>query len=155
MDLAALALAVVPLMVSALENFEYTFQPILIFSHRYRREVERFQNALKVQRVTFENECCFLLHTVTSNQGLLMIDNHHHPLWQDDELEGRLRDRLSDSYGACLSSLQLVNQLLREILNETGTLEILAQRVSLQSMSFMFHNLTAGPFATYGAFVIQ
>ena len=46
---AGLALAIVPLMISALENYEYTFQLIIIFSHRYKREIERFQNALRVQ----------------------------------------------------------------------------------------------------------
>ena len=61
-----LTLAVLPLIIAALENFEYTCQPIIIFSRRYRREIERFQNALKVRKVTFENECSFLVDNVTS-----------------------------------------------------------------------------------------
>ena len=126
---AGLALAVIPLIITALENYEYTFQPIIIFSKQYRKEIEKFQKALKVQKVTFANECAFLLHSVTSNRGNVMIDDLGHPLWQDGNLENRLRNRLSDSYDGCVSSLSLINDILREILKETKTLDILLQKV--------------------------
>ena len=58
-----------------------------------------------------------------------MINDLKHTLWRDDDLEVRLRLQLSDSYDACTSSLLLINQILAEILKETGTLEILAQKV--------------------------
>ena len=87
---AGLVLAVVPLIISALENYEYTFQPIIIFSSRYRREVERFQKTLKVQKVLFAEECLLLLQNVTSDQGKYMIHNLRHSLWQDEDLENWL-----------------------------------------------------------------
>jgi len=126
---AGLALAVVPLMIFALENYEHAFQPIIIFTRRYRREVERFQMALKVQKIVFQNECCLLLDRVQLSQGDVMIDDLTHPLWQDSNLEDRIRLQLDESYDACISSLFLINQVLAEILKETGTLEILAQKV--------------------------
>lgn len=126
---AGLGLAVAPLIISALENYEHTFQPIIIFSHGYRREVERFQHALRVQKVNFANECCFLLHSVTSNRGNLMINDPRHALWQDEDLEDRLIVRLEDCYDACVSALSLINAALSEILRETKTLEILTQKV--------------------------
>lgn len=124
-----LALAILPLIISALENYEYTFQPIIIFSRRYRKDVERFQNALKVQRVTFANECCFLLHSVTSSRGNVMIDDLGHALWQDEDLEEQLKAHLVDSYDGCVSALSLINDALTEILNETKTLDILLKKV--------------------------
>ena len=133
---AGLALAVTPLIVSALENYEYIFQPIIIFSKRYRKVVEKFQKALKVQRVKFANECTFLLHSVTSNRGNLMIDDLEHALWRDRDLENRLRDRLSDSYDACVSSLSLINEILLEILKDTKTLDTLLQKV--RSSNFVY-----------------
>ncbi len=126
---AGLALAIVPLMMSALENYEYTFQPIIIFSHRYKREIERFQHALRVQRTVFANECRFLLHTVTLNRGKIMVDDLGHALWQDEDLETRLRAQLSDCYEACVSALSLINTLLTEILQETKTLDIVQKKV--------------------------
>ena len=125
----SLALGIVPLMISALENYEYTFQPIIIFSRQYRKEVERFQNALKVQRVSFANECCFLLHSGTSNRGNIMINDLGHALWRDQGLEEQLKARLVDSYDGCVSALGLINDALREILKETKTLDIVLQKV--------------------------
>lgn len=124
-----LALGIMPLMISALENYEYTFQPIIIFSRHYRKEVERFQNALKVQRVDFANECCFLLHSVTSHRGNVIIDDLGHALWRDEDLEERLKTRLDDCYAGCVSALALINDILTEILKETKTLDILLQKV--------------------------
>lgn len=120
---------IIPLIISALENYEYTFQPIIIFSRHYRREVERFQNALKVQRVTFANECCFLLHTVTSNRGNVMINDLGHALWRDEDLEAQLKARLTDSYDGCISALKLINGVLGDINRETRTLDIVLQEV--------------------------
>lgn len=124
-----LGLAVIPLTISALENYEYTFQPIIIFSRHYRKEVERFQNALKVQRVSFANECCFLLHSVTSNHGNVMINDPGHALWRDKNVEEQLKARLVDSYDGCVSALSLINGALTEILKETKTIDIVLQKV--------------------------
>lgn len=143
---AGLALGVIPLIISALENYEYTFQPIIIFSRRYRKEVEKFQKALKVQKVNFANECTFLLHSVTSDRGNLMIDDLEHPLWRDDDLESRLRNRLSDSYDGCVSSLSLINDILVEILQDTKSLDILLQKVS----ALRFHYASQNPLRRMG-----
>ena len=124
-----LALGILPLIISALENYEYTFQPIIIFNRHYRKEVERFQNALKVQRVNFANECCFLLHSVTANRGKVMMNDLGHALWRDEDLEEQLKARLVDSYDGCVSALALINEALKEILKETKTLDIVLQKV--------------------------
>lgn len=89
--------------------------------------------ALKVQKVVFQNECCLLLDRVQFSQGDAMIDDLAHPLWRDSNLEDRIRLQLDDSYDACVSSLFLINQILAEILKETGTLAILAQKVFNQT----------------------
>ena len=134
--IAGLTLAVAPLIISALENYEYTLQPILIFSRGCQKEVQRFQDALKVQRRDFENECCFLLHSVTNaDQGRTMIKNRRHSSWGDDDLEAQLRYRLDRNYDACVSALQLINRILTEILEETKHFDILQQKVLIH------HNL--------------
>ena len=132
-----LALAVVPLVISALENYEYTLQPIVIFSRRYRKEIERFQDALKVQKVDFTNECCLLLHNVT--RGNDMVDDLQHMLWQENGLEERLKARLNESYDACVSALSLINTLLADILKETKILDILNEKVC-HSISYLYRN---------------
>ena len=136
---AGLALAVVPLLISALENYEYTLQPIVIFSRRYQKEVQRFQDVLKVQKVDFTNECCLLLHSVTYNHGNVMVDDLQHTLWQEDGLEDRLKARLNESYDACISALSLINTLLADILKETKTLDILNEKV-YHSINHLYRN---------------
>ena len=136
---AGLALAFVPLVISALENYEYTLQPIVIFSRRYRKEVERFQDALKVQKVDFTNECCLLLRSVTYNRGNMMVDDLQHILRQEDGLEDRLKARLNESYDACISALSLINTLLADILKETKTLDILNEKVR-HSINHLYRN---------------
>ena len=66
---AGLAIGIIPLTISALENYEYTFQSIIIFSRRYKKEVKQFQQALSIQAEILASECCLLLHCVTDNQG--------------------------------------------------------------------------------------
>lgn len=129
MEAVGVALAVLPLIISALENYEYTFQPVLIFSHRHRREIERFQHILKAQKADFANECCFLLHGVTANSGNAMIDNLRHPLWKDKDLETQLKELLETNYDACISALSLINTLLTDILKETEMFNTLNQQV--------------------------
>ena len=127
-----MGLAVLPLIVSALENYEYTFQPIVIFSskRRYQREVERFYNVLKVHRLDFENECFLLLHSIASYRDIeAMRSDLQSTMWRDKRLEARLKDRLEHSYEACSSALTLINNVLTDILEETRSLHLLAQKV--------------------------
>ena len=90
---------------------------------------------LKVQKVDFENECLFLLQTVTGCRGNAMINDLRHELWHDDGLEQRLKLRLDSCYDACISALTLVNEHLLDILKETRTLDILLRKVVWPSKS--------------------
>lgn len=51
---AGLALAIVPLLISAFENYEITFQPSVTY-RRHVKEVERFRARLEGQRAIFLN----------------------------------------------------------------------------------------------------
>ena len=124
---AGLALAVVPLIISALENYQNVFEPFIIFKKKYKEEVKRFQDLLRVQNQTFCNECGFLLDGI-AGAGYDMVDNRDHWRWQDPELEIKLRSRLDKNYDACVAAVRRVRVILDEILDETKTLEILQQK---------------------------
>ena len=124
---AGLALAVAPLIISALENYQNVFEPFIIFRKKYKEEVKRFQDLLRVQKQTFYNECGFLLDDI-EGAGYDMVDNRSHWRWQDPELEIKLRSRLDDNYDACVAAVRRVRTILDEILDETKTLEILQQK---------------------------
>ena len=123
------ALGICPLIISAIENYEYTFRPIIIFTHRSGKEVKRLFNTLRVSMCRFLNRCEFLLHSVTSNKGTNMINDTTHALWQDDQLETRLRRRLSDSFDACVGAMELINDLATQIVDETKNPEKITEEV--------------------------
>ncbi len=58
-----------------------------------------------------------------------MLDDLRHPLWQDEDLEIQLEERLETNYDACVSALSLIDTLLKDILKETKIFDILKQRV--------------------------
>lgn len=116
-----LTLAILPLIISAIENYEYTFRPIVTY-HRYRKEAKRFQNVLRIQKTAFENECRLLLSTVTTHEDE-MLNDRTSGLWRDEELDRRLAERLDESFVTCVSTLELINESLADILRETGGFE--------------------------------
>lgn len=124
---AGLALAVAPLIISALENYQNVFEPFIIFKKRYKEEVQRIQDILHVQQQNFDNECGFLLDSI-AGPGYEMVGNHHHWRWSDPEFEIKFKNRLDNNFDACVSALRRVRTILKEILDETKTLEILQQK---------------------------
>ena len=136
----SLALGVAPLIISALENYERTFQPLVIFSRDCQREVERFHLALSVQKTAFANSCHLLLSLVTAHREDVpqMLDNAQHPLWQDVGFRDELRSQLGESYAACVAAVTLVQQTLDRVIQKYGGLETLVHRsqVSLPHMSW-------------------
>lgn len=89
--------------------------------------MENFQDKLRVQKVNFANECAELLQHVSDVD---INDDRRHRSWQDPGLEEKVKARLEENYGACVSALRLINDLLIDILRETGTLDILTEQVS-------------------------
>lgn len=118
---AGLTLAILPIIISAFENYENTFGPIVNY-RRYRREAKRFETILRIQKTAFENEGRLLLATVTREEDDL-VKNLAHPLWRNGELDRKLTERLGDSFDTCVATLDLINETLREIQKETGGFE--------------------------------
>jgi hypothetical protein len=140
---AGLALGVLPLIVSALENYDRIFQPLIIFTRSCRKEAEYFQLALRVQRTAFRNACRLLLYSATEYKlavpDMLSGSQHQH-LWRDGRFRERLEAQLGDSFEACVAALTLVKQTLDYlILRYDGVGLLLRDQVlSIQSMDPIF-----------------
>lgn len=115
---AGLVLGAVPLLISAVENYEVTFQPFVTY-RRYIKEAHRFAARLDAQRAIFHNECQLLLLAVGQNLTDILEDPNH-PSRSDQQLSKRLEDLLGSSYKTCLSTLQLINDTLEEVTTETA-----------------------------------
>jgi hypothetical protein len=116
---AGLALAVIPLLISAFENYEITFKPFVTY-YRHVKEVERFLARLGIQRTIFLNECELLFMAVSNGSSLSEVfRDPNHSSRTDEQISKRLQDLLGSSYNTCISTLHLINDTLNKITLET------------------------------------
>lgn len=136
-----LVLGVVPLLISAAENYEITFQPFVTYC-RYAREVEKFTARLDTQRSIFHNECQLLLCGVGQNLNDILADPNHSSR-RDEQLSSRIQELLGSSCATCISTLNLINATLNEITTETqGFKDLLNSKVNCFSAAERICELT-------------
>jgi len=136
---AGLALAAVPLLISAFENYEIKFQPFVTYC-RHVKEVQRFTDRLDTQRAIFSNECQLLMLALGQNLNDILKDPNH-PSRRDEALSNRLKEMLGSSYKTCISTLNLINDTLDKITEETKDFQSLletAVRYLFTSQSVIF-----------------
>jgi hypothetical protein len=124
--IAGLVLGVIPLIISAVENYEVTFQPFVTY-RRHVKEVERFTVTLGTQRTIFHNQCQLLLSTVGQSLAEILRDPNH-PARIDDELSQQLGSLLGDSYATCVGTLNLIKDDLEKVTQETKGLHDLTDK---------------------------
>lgn len=129
-SVTGLALAIVPLLISAFENYEITFQPFVTY-RRYAKEVERFRARLEPQRAIFLNECELLFMAVSNGTNFAeVIRDPSHPSRNNEEISRRLEALLGSSYSTCVSTFNLINDTLNKITLETkGFQDLLEDKV--------------------------
>jgi hypothetical protein len=137
--IAGLVLGVVPLIISAVENYEITFQPFVTYC-RYSKEIAHFATKLDAQKAIFNNQCQLLLLSADKDgvQSDVILDNilkiPDHPSRKDEALNNHLEKLLGVSAQSCLSTLRLIHQTLDKITQETkGFQELSSRTVSLTS----------------------
>lgn len=131
--IAGLVLGVIPLLISAAENYEITFQPFVTY-RRHVKEVQRFTARLDAQRAIFHNECQLLLLAVGQNLTDILEDPNH-PSRSDQQLSNRLQGLLGSSYSTCVRTLQLINDTLEEVSTETaGFGDLLEKKVRVANI---------------------
>lgn len=132
-EAAGLVLGVIPLIISALENYDSIFQPVKVFTSTYQAEVERFRGQLKMERNRFREECKWLLKSVlASDHTQVMVKDAQHPLWHNyHSLDAELRVRLDENYETCEAALKAIVDVLGRILDDTKNIDILMKEVRL------------------------
>lgn len=134
--IAGLVLGALPLLISAAENYEITFQPFVTY-HRHVKEVQRFRARLDAQRAIFRNECQLLLLAVGQNLTDILGDPNH-PARSDQQLSKRLEELLGSSFNTCVSTLTLINETLEEVTTETaGFGDLLEKKVRVGPAGFI------------------
>ena len=112
---ASLALAVLPLVLSAVKHYDDALDPL----RRYRgfvREAQKLAKELEVQRTIFRDECRNLLEDVTDHDAASgMLRKLSEEEWSNTQLENRLIQHLGESKQACIDVIDLIEERLREI----------------------------------------
>lgn len=128
MEVAGIVLGALPLLISAVENYEVTFQPFVIF-FQHIKEMKRFGTKLGTQRAVFRNNCQILLSIIGEDLDSILENANR----KDQAVIQRLDELLGESCGQCFSITKLISDSLHKIMQETaGFREIVEKEVSLK-----------------------
>lgn len=114
-EIAGVALALLPLLISAAENYDRCAAPFSRFKN-FPKEARRLLQGIDIQKVIFHNQCQILLENVVDQDvAAIMIQTAEHHLWHDIELEARLAQILEPSRGACIATIELIGECLKAV----------------------------------------
>ena len=114
-------LAVLPLVISALEHYNEGAKPLKDFV-RYKQMIRELVVDLSTQKALFRNTLEKLLsNSVTSDVRLaLLLEHPGGEGWQDDELASDLRRRLQGSYDVYMASVNDMEGLVKSLQESMG-----------------------------------
>lgn len=120
-----LALGFLPLLISAAEHYDDCLRPFIRYK-TFAKVADRFQNLLGIQKAIFRNQCRILLEGIIEHDVASSMLNGpsgaNHPSWSDIELEEQLSQLLGESRRACITTVDMIEERLRDIDSESQDL---------------------------------
>ena len=125
-EIVGVVLGVLPLIISAIENYEKIIDPVVTFK-RYSKALQTFTTELNVQRDIFQNECIWILSRYVDGHGLedMLDDPSHHlreTIRRDGKLDANVKSTLGPTYRQLRDILILITESLDDIYEETKDL---------------------------------
>lgn len=112
---AGLAIGVLPLLVSAVENYRSACRPFRRWKE-FHKELKRFHAEILVEEATFHNECLMLLAALIGNkEAEEMLKDFEHHLWLNVDLEVKLASYLGNSAEAWGLLIEMISSGLEEV----------------------------------------
>ena len=122
-EAVGLALAILPLIVSAAQHYEDCFRPFLKYK-RFAQEADGFRKLFSVQKAIFRNQCGTLLQELVEHDAALAILNGGRHLSElESDLERQLNDLLGESKEPCAAIMNAIHDKLSDIESESQQLE--------------------------------
>ena len=114
MEVAGLAVNLLPLMVSVAENYKKLFLTPLARYQDFANEADRYIVRLENQRAIFQTQCILLLSTVVDMPAASQIVKASYELapGAKAEVEERLKSVLGDSRTALIGTIRAINAAL-------------------------------------------
>ncbi|OCK75824.1 hypothetical protein K432DRAFT_161307 [Lepidopterella palustris CBS 459.81] len=114
-EVTGLILAVMPLFISALEDYNDGLDPIKAFC-RWERELPQFIRKLRNQHVHYEQTLRLLLAPITTEFELAeMITKPDGPLWKNETMTEKLKEKLEESYQAYQGTITDIERIMKKI----------------------------------------
>lgn len=117
-EIAGLALAVLPLLMSAAQQYNNCLGPFGRYK-RFAKEARGYYKELEIQRTIFRNECRNLLEEIVDHDAASsMLNSLSQNAWANKKLDEQLAQQLGESLTACTATIQLIEERLQDISGE-------------------------------------
>jgi hypothetical protein len=114
-EVTGVVLAVMPLFITALENYKDGLDPIKAFMG-WEKELPHFVRKLRNQHVHFQQTMRLLLEPVTTEFELAeMLADPSGDYWKDEKMAARLEERLQESFNAYQSIIADIERIMKKI----------------------------------------
>ena len=121
---AGLALAVLPLMISAADHYERCLRPFVRYRN-FTKEADFFCWSFSVQKQIFKNQCLILLEEIIEHDAAsIVLSGAGQPSLTDGNLEEKLDGLLGESKESCVATIERIRAKLFDIeleIKELGT----------------------------------
>lgn len=118
-EIAGLALAVLPVLLSAAQRYNSCLGPFSRYK-RFAKEARDYYKELEIQRTIFRIQCRNLLEEVVDHDAASsMLNSLTQKVWADKKLDEQLVQQLGESLEACIDLIDLIEQRLRDISGES------------------------------------
>ena len=121
-EAAGLALAVLPLLISAVEHYEHCLRPIKCFCD-FTSQAKQFCKRFDIQKTIFRNQCRLLLQDIVEQEvAQSMLLDQRHPYWIDAEMTALLERQLEASRDSCVAVIEDILAVLAKLQNWSSRL---------------------------------
>lgn len=111
-EIAGLVLGVVPLVISALENYEAFIEPTVAFI-RWRGRLSQITRRLLMEYTNYEQNLRLLLKRAVEDGDLTaMIEDPHHHLWASTEMVLDLKRDLGGAFDSSMETIEEISSIL-------------------------------------------
>lgn len=128
-EAAGLVLGAIPLIISALENYENLAAPTKAFFH-WKRTLRRLIRELYTIHTSYDQAVRLLLKPFADlTDQTKMMEDPRHRLWREGDVADSLRDKLGSVYDPLILTIDEVSEILVEIaacLNIPGSQQVRA-----------------------------
>jgi hypothetical protein len=129
-EAAGFVLAVLPLLISALEDYRTGFEPLKDW-WRFRTVYKECYQNISIQKIFFEENLEQLLTSLVEDEDQLaaLLEKPGGNGWKDPDLEEMLKKKMPKSYDLYLGVIEEMNDVVEKLGNGLGITKVRQQQI--------------------------